>query len=330
MKKIISVFLLVAMMLTAFNLAACGNSMKIKDGNYYCSQNGVTYQMTPFEYVPVAIGKEYATFKGNGMEYKFHEIQGATPEKWLSTADGNLFCALGEKLPSLTEMESNGIMVCYEQTKVIALTTIRNAKEINSVINDFEKGNAVKFPDAETEQHYKLRFMSEKYPWLYYSLNYVEYAVDICEYDEPADMSSYKYRDVSDSVDVSTYTKYKCWYKVASKAEEEAYVSIAEKAGVEYGKLTKPNGDGTVSDYVIFSFDSETSVEECVNTVITNYKNGTLTDVELRSKLSNPSKAESKNVVEYNYGRYFIYDSVNGKCVSTDGTVHGYVNDDEQ
>ena len=79
----------------------------------------------------------------------------------------------------------------------------------------------------------------------------------------------------------------------------------------------------------MFSFETETTVEECVNKIIANYKNGTLTDAGLREMLSNPSKAESKNIVEYNYGRYFIYDNANGKCVSTDGTVHAYLSDNE-
>ena len=330
MKRLFSVLLLVATLLSAFNFAACGNKMTIKDGYYYCSKNEVTYQMTPFVYVPVAIGKEYATFKNGDLEYTFHEIKGASPEKWLSTEDGSLFCAVGEKMPSLVEMDSNGILICYEQTNVVALGTIREANEIDSIINSFENGDTVKFHDGEVDQFYKLRFMSGKYPWLYYSLSYVEYTEDVCEYDEPKDMSAYEYRDVSDEVEVTTETVYTCWYKVNSKDEETAYVGIAEKAEIEYGKLTKPNGDGTVSDYVIFYFYSESSVEECVDTVIENYKNGTLTDAALRTKLSVPAKSESKNRITYNYGKYFIYDSVNGKCVRLDDTVHQYVGDSEE
>ena len=326
MKKTLSLFLLVAIIIAALNFVSCGTKLEIKDGYYYCSKNGVSYQMTPFEYVPVGIGQEYASFKDGSLEYKFYEIQNASPEKWLTTEAGNLFCAVGEAIPSLDEMEVNGILVCYEQTNVVALATIRNADEIKSIINDFKNGDAVKFPNAETDQHLKLRCASEKYPWLYYNLSYVEYAVDICEYDEPSDMSSYKYREVSDEVKVSTYSKYKCWYKVSSKSEEDSYVSVAENAGVEYGKLTKPNGDGTVSDYVVFNFDSETTVEECVNTVVANYKNGSFTESNLREMLSSPHKAESKNIVEYNYGRYFIYDNVNGKCVRTNDIVHKYKN----
>ena len=329
MKKLFSIFLLVAVLASAFNLSSCGKSIKIKDGNYYCSQNGVTYQMTPFVYVPVAIGKEYAKLKGSNIEYEFYEIQGAAPEKWLSTSDGNLICAIGEKPPTLVEMESDSMLLCYEQTHIIALANIKNSSEINSIINDFEKGDVVDFPTFEVDKSYKLRFASAKYPWLYYNLNYVEYATDVCDYDEPKDMSTYKYRDVSDNVKVSATTEYRCWYKVFSKDEENSYVSIAEKSGVKFGKITKPNGDGTVSDYVMFSFETETNVEECVNKIIANYKNGTLTDVGLREMLSNPSKAESKNIVEYNYGRYFIYDNANGKCVSTDGTVNAYLSDNE-
>ena len=326
MKRIFSLFLLAAILLTSFSLASCGNKLKFKDGYYYCEQNGVSYQFVSFEYVPVAIGQEFAIMKDGQIEYKFHEIQGATSDKWITTSDGNLFCAVGEKIPTLGEMDVSGILVCYEQTNVISLATIRNESEITSIKNDFISGDTVKFPNAEVDQHLKLRFSSEEYPWLYYCLSYVEYAIDICEYDEPEDLNSYTYRDVSDSVVVTTSTKYKCWYKVGSKSEEDGYVAIAENAGVEFGKLTKPNGDGTVSDYVVFYFDTETTVEECVDTVVANYKNGSLTETKLREKLSSPYKSESKNIVEYNYGRYFIYDNVNGKCVRTNDIVHKYKN----
>ena len=324
MKRIFSIFLLTALLLTSLSFVSCGKKLKIKDGYYYCEQNGVTYQMVDFVYVPVAIGQEYAKFKDKDIEFKLYEIQGAEPEKWLSTADGNLFCAVGENVPTLSEMNVNGILVCYEQTNVVALATIRKTSEINAIMSDFVNGDKVKFPDVEIDQSLKLRFMSSEYPWLYYNLTYVEYAADVCEYDEPSDLSTYKYRDVSDEVKVSTYSKYKCWYKVTSKSEEEEYISIAEKSGVEYGRITKANGDGTISDYVIFSFNTETTVEECVQTVVDNYKNGALTEAGLKALLNNPTKAESKNIVEYNYGRYVMYDSVNGTCVRTGDIVHAY------
>ena len=128
---------------------------------------------------------------------------------------------------------------------------------------------------------------------------------------------------------IAASEEFKCECANLSKNQASAgayFDLLAEKSGVEYGKLTKPNGDGTVSDYVIFSFATEQTVEECVNTVLENYKNGSLTEAELVSALSSPHKAESKNIVEYNYGRYFMYDSANGKCVRTSDIVHKYKN----
>ena len=167
MKRIFSIFLLTAMLLTSLSFVSCGKKMKIKDGNYYCEQNGVTYQVVEFEYLPVAIGKEYATFKDGNLEYKLYEIQGAAPERWLSTADGNLFCAIGEKIPAIDEMNVNGILVCYEQTNVVALATIRDMTEIESILGDFASGDVVKFPDAEIDQSLRLRLASNDPGYVY-------------------------------------------------------------------------------------------------------------------------------------------------------------------
>jgi hypothetical protein len=40
--------------------------------------------------------------------------------------------------------------------------------------------------------------------------------------------------------------------------------------------------------------------------------------------LDSPAKAEKVNVVEYNYGKYFMYDRISGKCVKTNELIHNY------
>ena len=326
MKKIFAIFLLIAILIASLSFVSCGKTLKYKDGYYYCSQNGVTYQMVSFEYVPVAIGAEYATLTDGLIDNKLYEIKGASPEKWLATADGNLFCAKGEKIPTLDEMEINSIVICYEQEAVISLATIKDAAEVDTVIDIFKNGNEIEYPIGnESSEFLKLRMTSEKYPWLYYNLTYVEYIQDICEYDYPEDLNSYEYRNVSEDVAVETYEEYELWYAVTSKNGEESYLNAAKNAGIKCGTLTKPDGKGSVVDYVILVFEEERTVEDCVNKILENYT-GVLTENKIRDMFSSPTSEKEINVIEYNYGKCFIYDRVSGKCVKAGDIVHKYKN----
>ena len=87
MKKILALIICFATILTSLSFVSCGKTLHYKDGNYYCSQNGVTYKEVSFDYFPVAIGEKYAKLKDTqtGKEIELFEIQGADPEKWLST-----------------------------------------------------------------------------------------------------------------------------------------------------------------------------------------------------------------------------------------------------
>lgn len=324
MKKTLAIFLLIVILIASLSFVSCGKTLKYKDGYYYCSQNGITYQMVSFEYVPVTIGAEYATLTDGLIDNKLYEIKGVSPEKWLTTADGNLFCAQGEKIPTLDEMEISSILVCYEQEAVISLATIKDANEVGAILDIFKNGDSVEYPIGnETSEFLKLRMASEKYPWLYYNLTYVEYIQDIREFDYPEDLTNYEYRDVSDDVTIKTYDEYECWYAIDSKIEEDRYLNTAKNAGIECGTLTKPDGNGSVVDYVILVFDKERTVENCVDKIVENYT-GSLSDDEIRDMFSSPTNEKKINIVEYNYGKYFVYDRVSGKCVKAGDIIHKY------
>ena len=325
MKKIIALILFATLFLTLFTFVSCGKSLEYKDGYYYCAQNGISYQMLSFEYEPVAIGKEYATLEEGLSVIKLYEIQGAEPEKWLASDDGTLFCASDEKIPTMDELEVDNILVCYESVATISIARITDPSDIEAVLDNFNDGDTVEYPIGdEQENFYKIKMSSAKYPWLYYSLAYVEFAADVCEYDYPESLEGYEYRDVASDVSVKVFGEYECRYVVASKTEEDKYIDVAEKAGVRYTTLKKPNGDGTFSDYVIYIFSELDSVESCVDVVVDNYKSGSLTENALRDMLSTPAKYEKVNVVEYNYGKYFIYNRVSGKCVRAESLLHAY------
>ncbi len=325
MKKLIAFVLCATMLIASLTLISCNKTLEYKDGYYYCSKNGVSYQLVSFEYYPVAIGKEYATLKDGLTETKLYEIQNAAPERWLATENGELFCAAGEKIPTLDEMNPDGIMICYESVATISLASITDAEDVDYVLNNFKNGDQVEYPVGDDKESFlKLRISSDKYPWLYYNLSYVEFVNDVCEYDYPDNIDSYEYRNVSDDVVVTVSYEFECRYAVSSDAEEEKYIDVAERSGTRYIKLKKSNGDGTFTRYVIYIFNDVESKEECVDIVVENYKSGSMTENALREFLGTPAVAEKVNVVEYNYGKYFIYDRASGKCVKTNELIHSY------
>jgi hypothetical protein len=327
MKKILALIICFATILTSLSFVSCGKTLHYKDGNYYCSQNGVTYKEVSFEYFPVAIGEKYAKLKDTqtGKEIELFEIQGADPEKWLSTENGTLYCAIDEKIPTMNEMKVDRIVLCYEGVVVMALATITDEVDVAYILGRFNNGNVLERPlGNESESVYRLRMTSDDYSWIYYNLSYMEYAEDITECDYPTDMNTYVYRDVDDSVKINEFSEYECWYAVSSKSEESKYIDIAQKSGTHYTTVTKPNGDGTFTDYVRFVFSSAQSTEECVETIVKNYKNGSMTEGALHDALDEPDKSERINIVEYNYGKYFIYDRITGKCVNVDERIFNY------
>ena len=327
MKKFLALILCFSVILPVVLLTSCGRSLEHKDGYYYCPQNDVTYKMVTFDYTPVAIGKEYATIKEGLIDTVLYEIKDADPKEWLSTADGNLFCAIDEQVPTLEEMGIDNILVCYESVATISLATVDDPKDVEAILDILTNGDQVEYPIGdEKEEFLKLRMSSPKFPWLYYTVADVEFAIDVCEYDYPESMDDYEFRNVSKDVAVESFEEFECWYAVSSKSEEEEYVKVAEKAGIRYITLKKPEGNGVFTDYVIYIFEEERSSEECVATVVSNYKNGSKTESELKEMLGQPRKSNTINVVKYNYGRFFLYDRVSGKCVKAGDLLDSYVN----
>ena len=325
MKKIFISLALVTVIVLSFCLSSCGAKLVYKDGAYYCAKNGVRYQSVDLRYFSVTVGEKYAVIKDmNGLE--LYEMKDIAPEKWLTTKDGDLFCAEGEKIPTLSEMGVDKVTICaVGNAATLALADIGNKANVDYVLDAYLDGMSLTYPDTyEVSESLMLRFWAEEYAWLYYNLSYVEFVTDVLVSDYPSDLSSYEYRDVDDSVTVKTLDEFECKYKVLSDDERKAYEYMAQDAGIEYYTVTKPEGDGTAI-YVTHVYESLDSLEECIGFFLENYK-GTLRETEIRDALSKVEKTEKLTRVEYNYGKYFIYDRISGRCVKVNDTIHKYRN----
>jgi len=325
-KKTIAILLVLSMLSAVISLSSCKTKLVYEEGYFYCSKNKVTYKEVSYQYLPVSISTEvYAELNEMNTKSELFALEGVEPEKWLATADGRLFCAADISVPSLEQMEVDSIFICKEGTNMsVALASITSDESVSIVLGNMLNGFELKYPLAEeAEELLSLRFASSKYPWLYYTVSYMEFENDIIDTDNVADMDTYVYRRVDDSVTVTTVFEYECWYITDNEDSKNLLINIAQSADIDYATVVMPDGNGGVNEYVGLYFHEIFSLEDCVSYVISNY-DGTLSDNELHTFLDYPDIEEKLNVVEYNYGKYLIYDRANGKCVKADGLIHEY------
>lgn len=324
-KSLISLAVAVVLVLSLC-LSSCGATLKYKDGVYYCSKNGVSYKSVDLRYYSVTIGEKYATLK-DGKAVDLYEMKDISPERWLTTESGDLYCAVDEKIPTLSEMGVDTVTICaVGDAAILALAEVRKKETVSYVLDSYLYGMELTYPDTyEVNESLMLRFWAEEYAWLYYNLSYVEFATDVLVSDYPADLSTYKYRDVDDSVKIDVLDEFECRYEVSSNDEQKKYENMAKDAGIEYYTVTKPMGDSGSVTYVVHIYNALESKEECISYFVKNYE-GSMKEDEIKDALSNTEKTEKVTRVQYNYGKYFVYDRISGRCVKVDDTLHKYRN----
>ena len=148
-----------------------------EDHVYADSRTGIRYIDAPGCYEPVAIGKEYAKMTYNRKTaVVFHEMGNMDPAEWLCEEGKTVFYAEGVKLPTLTEMAPEQVHLCVEQASTMILSTITEAADIEALIQVWLNGEEVVYTGLEPDVNLRVKFESQTYPGLYYSLIYLEYS----------------------------------------------------------------------------------------------------------------------------------------------------------
>ena len=148
-----------------------------KEDNVYADgRTGIRYIDAPGCYEPVAIGKEYARMTYTGKTaVVFHEVGAMDPAKWLCEEGKTVFYAEGEKLPTLTEMAPEKVHLCIEEASTMILSTVTDAEDIAALIDIWLNGEEIPYTGLEPNINLRVKFESQSYPGLYYSLIYLEY-----------------------------------------------------------------------------------------------------------------------------------------------------------
>ena len=167
-------------------LCSCGSAniqYNGEDGSY-TDKRGNTFLRAPSCYEPVSYDPEkaYGTLTAGIGTFDLYSISGTTEGEWLTTADMDVLYKDSVALPALQDFGTNCIYVCREGESIHAFARIETAAEIDALVKAYLEGESIPYPSRLATQSLRLRFASEKYPFLYYRLTYLEYSSDVIVY----------------------------------------------------------------------------------------------------------------------------------------------------
>lgn len=165
-------FLLLLLLCVSLCFTSCDNLIRVtyKDGYYVDTVNNIKYFNASVSYEPVSVGAEYAKYN----DIVLYKIAGADPTQWMTEAYegiGSIFYAEDVALPTLSEMNPIAVYVCGSETKTISLSTVEDADVIAQLCSLIENGEQTEA--GSYKNSYYLKFSSEAYPFLYYSVVYI-------------------------------------------------------------------------------------------------------------------------------------------------------------
>jgi hypothetical protein len=214
MKKLLSRTLpLLLCAITLLTSCAKAPKMTYADGVFTVDGMGVRFEAAPAYYEAKAYAESRPVARleqGDMDDLIFYEIDGISPEKMISSANHELFCAAGTKLPELWEMSAVRAYVCQTASVTYSLATVEGDKALASLIDPYQNG--VSFLAKEIEAglsmtKYDLKFESPLYPGIYYCLTYWQFNRDVLIYQDIEDPNAFTALYPGVEVTVKPYEK---------------------------------------------------------------------------------------------------------------------------
>ena len=180
-------------------LTACNKAPKMTytDGVFKVDGMGVKFEAAPAYYEAKAYAEARPVARleqGEMDDLIFYEIDGVSPEKMISSANHELFCAVGTKLPELWEMSVTKAHVCQTASVTYSLATVEGEKALASLIDPYQNGASFSAKEIDAglkKSKYDLKFESPLYPGIYYCLTYWQFDKDVLVYQDIEDPNSY-------------------------------------------------------------------------------------------------------------------------------------------
>ena len=135
-------------------------------------ENGTEYAWASVSYEPAYVGDPYADWDGMTL----YEVKGWAPDMLLTeefAGVGGLIYNKEHPLPSVGEMDADKIHVCVSNTFTTLVDTIEDKETIAKAALLLENGETAELPQ-DSSFTLQLKFASDKYDGLYYSVLYIE------------------------------------------------------------------------------------------------------------------------------------------------------------
>ena len=187
MKRIISVFTVIALLLCSLASCAKTEKMSYDEEGRLVAKNGRAYKYAPVGYEPTEQGEEYGLID-SVLSEKLYRIGELDPKEWLTTeytgATTTVFYSEDIELPTLSELDPELCYLCEEEENTYSFYTLgdpegKNADKEREIIDKLvkmltdEDAKAALWPRGETDESYDLKLYSKEWPAIYYNLEYV-------------------------------------------------------------------------------------------------------------------------------------------------------------
>lgn len=202
-------------------LASCAKlpKMEYENGVYTNAKTGIRYTAAPAYYEAIALEGEEAVARvmQKDNELLMYQMKGVAPEKMLASANYEVFCAVGTKLPELGEMDVERVLVCQTAGKTYELATLSSERDIAELVGaycNFAGFDANEIDVGLQKERYDLKFSSKTVPGVYYCLTYWEFADEVLVYEVIDDFESFEktYPDVEVTTEEYKGEKYAVYH----------------------------------------------------------------------------------------------------------------------
>ena len=191
MKKIfLRVFPLLFCAVLLFSACAKAPKMTYRDGEFAVDGMSVRFEAAPAYYEAKAYLEDKPVARlvqGEMADLLFYEIEGVSSEKMISSANYELFCAVGTKLPELWEMSATKAYVCQTASVSYSVATLEGEQALAALIGPYQNAPAFSAKEIDPsigKDKYDLKFESSLYQGFYYCLTYWQFEKDVVIYQD--------------------------------------------------------------------------------------------------------------------------------------------------
>ncbi len=180
---------LVCVMLgTTVCLGGCKRKLDSSGMSIIDRKSGASYRYMPAYIGPAERSKKaYASATISGAKQDLYTIRGLDASEWLCTEWGDVLYSGSDRILTITDFEPSKAYICNaEGTVNIALVEISGA-DLDAIVKCWADGEAAEYPLSDPSNAYLVRFESEKYPGLYYTVSALEYGSTVYLYSKYED-----------------------------------------------------------------------------------------------------------------------------------------------